>query len=104
MHNRDRCVDEGSVYGPISVVGTAPWNGDADGLMSFLELGVTDGARTRDLLSHNPPTPVLRVAAGCTNGLDKPISLLTVAHGFCLLRSKWCQKWCRNVGYWLDEE
>ena len=27
----------------------------------------------------------------CRIGLDKPISLLTVARFFCVLRSEWCQ-------------
>jgi hypothetical protein len=53
---------------------------------------VTDGARTRDLRSHNPPTTV---SGRCTIGLSKPISLLTVAHRFCMLRPQWCQQWCQ---------
>ena len=37
------------------------------------------------------------VANGCINRLSKPILLLTVAHGYCVLRPGWCQKWCQTV-------
>ena len=36
-----------------------------------------------------------QVAADCRIGLDKPIRLLAVAHGCCVLRPGWCQKWCQ---------
>ena len=58
---------------------------------------VTDGARTRDLRSHNPTTSVSTCCRCCRIGLSKPISLLTVAHCFCVLRSGWCQRWCQSV-------
>src|SRR5215212_7601444 len=56
---------------------------------------VTDGARTRDLRSHNPPTSVSRDCRRCRIALDKPIPLLTVARGCCVLRAEWCQQWCQ---------
>src|SRR5215211_1123943 len=37
----------------------------------------------------------LGVAAGCRIALDKPIPLLTVARGCCVLRAQWCQHWCQ---------
>jgi hypothetical protein len=39
----------------------------------------------------------LGVAEGCKTSLDKPIPLLAVARRFSLLRSGWCQQWCRTV-------
>jgi hypothetical protein len=39
----------------------------------------------------------LGVAHRCRIGLDKPISLLVVARGFCVFRAEWCQKWCQSV-------
>jgi hypothetical protein len=50
---------------------------------------VTSGATIRQ-----PPFP--GVAVCCRIGLDKPISLLKVACGFCVLRSGWCQRWCQT--------
>ncbi len=37
----------------------------------------------------------LCVALCCRNRLSKPIFLLMVAHGFCVLRAQWCQQWCQ---------
>jgi hypothetical protein len=51
------------------------------------------------LRCHNPTTPVATVAARCKTGLDKPICLLAVAHGYCVLRSGWCQKWCQTTSF-----
>jgi hypothetical protein len=31
----------------------------------------------------------------CRIALDKPILLLTVARGCCVLRAQWCQQWCQ---------
>jgi hypothetical protein len=42
-------------------------------------------------------TLLLGVAVRCRIGLDKPISLLMVAHCFCVLRAEWCQKWCQTI-------
>jgi hypothetical protein len=39
----------------------------------------------------------LSVAVCCTNRLPKPINLLAVAQCFCVLRARWCQKWCQMV-------
>src|SRR5215204_5149634 len=36
----------------------------------------------------------LGVARSCRIALSKPISLLTVAHSFCVLHAQWCQEWC----------
>jgi hypothetical protein len=35
------------------------------------------------------------VAYRCRIGIDKLISLLRVAHGFCVLRPEWCREWCQ---------
>ena len=37
-----------------------------------------------------------RVAAGCRIGVPKAISLLPVAHRFCVLRARRCQRWCQD--------
>jgi hypothetical protein len=52
-------------------------------------------ARTRDLWSHYPPTPVAEGSGGCRTGVFKPISLLAVARRFCVLCAQWCQQWCQ---------
>ena len=39
----------------------------------------------------------LWVAHCCRIGVYKPISLLTVAYCFYVLRSEWCQQWCQSV-------
>src|SRR5215204_6260531 len=59
---------------------------------------VTDGARTRHLLSRatirRPLFP--GVAHCCKIGLDKPIPLLEVARCSWVLRAQWCQQWCQH--------
>jgi hypothetical protein len=66
----------------------------------WLSLRVTDGARTRDLRSHNPPTPVSRYCLV----LQKPLrqagfcSRLTTVPEYCALSSvKSGVNWCNNI-------
>jgi hypothetical protein len=80
----------------------------AGSFSSFLHLEefrrVTDGARTRDLLSATIRRQrLLRVAARFRIGLFKVISLLTVACCFRVLRSEWCRQWCQK-GLLADED
>src|SRR5215217_4901224 len=63
------------------------------------DVRATDGTRSCILRSHNPTDRLPDVAKGCINRLSKRISLLRVAHRCCVLRSRWCPKWCQATGF-----
>jgi len=45
----------------------------------------------------------LGVAVSCRIGLDKLISLLTVAHHCSVLRAEWCQEWCQKYANFTSQ-
>jgi hypothetical protein len=45
----------------------------------------------------------LGVVVGCRIGLDKLISLLTVAHHCSVLRAEWCQEWCQKYANFTSQ-
>jgi hypothetical protein len=56
--------------------------------------GAQDGLKSATFVATTRRHLFLRVAGRCRIGIDKPF-LLTVAHGFCVLRPEWCQQWCQ---------